>query len=222
MATRGADEAAGTTLFDLRDVRKDYVMGEVTVSALRGVTLSIEHGEFVVVVGPSGSGKSTLLNIMGGMDTPTSGQVLFEGRDLAGATERELTHYRRRHIGEQHPVQVSDRLGHQPRIEQVPLQKVIASVKSRRIVDPLDGLVVDVDRRHVDCRIRPVRLDVRDQSTGAISSSGCVVYDENRLDGMRTGKTQSPTIADMHNGSGRELWSTTRRVQRDVVVGSHK
>ncbi len=74
-------------------------MGEVVVRALRGVSLAIEAGEFVVVLGPSGSGKSTLLNIIGGLDIPTAGSMRFRDRDLAQATESQLTSYRRHNIG---------------------------------------------------------------------------------------------------------------------------
>jgi putative ABC transport system ATP-binding protein len=90
---------SGERLFSLRDVRKEYHMGEVVVPALRGATLDIEQGEFLVILGPSGSGKSTLLNIVGGLDAPTSGAVLFRGEDLAQYNEAQRTQYRRRHIG---------------------------------------------------------------------------------------------------------------------------
>jgi putative ABC transport system ATP-binding protein len=74
-------------------------MGEVDVHALQGVDLDLHEGEFVVILGPSGSGKSTLLNILGGLDAPTSGSVSFRDHDLVGAGERELTRYRREHVG---------------------------------------------------------------------------------------------------------------------------
>jgi putative ABC transport system ATP-binding protein len=74
-------------------------MGEVTVHALRGLDLDILEGEFLVLLGPSGSGKSTLLNIIGGMDTPTSGSVELRGADIGGYSERQLTAYRREHVG---------------------------------------------------------------------------------------------------------------------------
>jgi putative ABC transport system ATP-binding protein len=86
-------------LFRLESLRKDYVMGEVTVSALRDVSLEIFSGEFLVILGPSGSGKSTLLNIMGGIDTPTDGRVHFREEELTRYSERQLTRYRRDHIG---------------------------------------------------------------------------------------------------------------------------
>ena len=86
-------------VFQVRDLTKTYVMGEVSVHALRGANLELYAGELVVLLGPSGSGKSTLLNILGGLDTATSGFVAYRGRDLTKATEQELTEYRRFHVG---------------------------------------------------------------------------------------------------------------------------
>ena len=86
-------------VFDIRELTKIYRMGEVEVQALRDVTLTLPEAEFVVLLGPSGSGKSTLLNIIGGLDVPTSGQVLYRGTDLTRADEADLTAYRRRHVG---------------------------------------------------------------------------------------------------------------------------
>ena len=80
-------------------MRKIYHMGEVDVEALRGVDLDLYASEFVVLLGPSGSGKSTLLNILGGLDRATSGHVSYQGRDLADASERDLTTYRREFVG---------------------------------------------------------------------------------------------------------------------------
>jgi putative ABC transport system ATP-binding protein len=86
-------------VFLARDVTKVYHMGEVEVHALRGVDLQLQESEFTVLLGPSGSGKSTLLNILGGLDVPTSGRVFYRGTELTGAEERELTRYRRNHVG---------------------------------------------------------------------------------------------------------------------------
>jgi putative ABC transport system ATP-binding protein len=86
-------------VFEARDITKVYDMGEVTVHALRGVDLTLAESEFIVLLGPSGSGKSTLLNILGGLDVPTSGHVVYRGRDLTEAGDRELTEYRRHHVG---------------------------------------------------------------------------------------------------------------------------
>ena len=86
-------------VFVARGLTKTYRMGEVEVYALRGIDLEIYDGEFVVLLGPSGSGKSTLLNILGGLETATSGEVLWRDHDLVHADERELTQYRREHVG---------------------------------------------------------------------------------------------------------------------------
>ncbi len=86
-------------LFQIHELTKVYGMGEVEVHALRDVTLTLDEGQFVVLLGPSGSGKSTLLNIIGGLDVPTSGQVLYRDVDLTRADEATLTAYRRRHVG---------------------------------------------------------------------------------------------------------------------------
>lgn len=80
-------------------IRKVYQTGEVQVEALRGVDITLYEGELVVILGPSGSGKSTLLNILGGIDAATSGKLLYDGMDLAGAGERALTQYRRHAVG---------------------------------------------------------------------------------------------------------------------------
>ncbi len=81
------------------NLKKYYGTGQTQVKALDGVTLSIQSGEFAAIVGTSGSGKSTLLHLLGGLDTPTSGRVIVDGRDISGMTRDELTIFRRRNIG---------------------------------------------------------------------------------------------------------------------------
>lgn len=84
---------------EFRDVCKIYQMGEVQVAAVSGMTFDIERGEFVAVVGPSGAGKTTLLNMLGGMDSCSSGSIALDGREISSFNERELTQYRRHDIG---------------------------------------------------------------------------------------------------------------------------
>ena len=84
---------------EFRKVKKQYRMGEVTIDALRDITFEIEKGEICVIVGASGAGKTTLLNILGGMDTLTSGKVLLDGRDISRYSSKALTKYRRYDIG---------------------------------------------------------------------------------------------------------------------------
>ena len=86
-------------VFHAEGLTKVYQMGEVQVHALRGVDLDLYDGELVVLLGPSGSGKSTLLNILGGLDSATSGTVYYLDHNLVETTERELTKYRRHHVG---------------------------------------------------------------------------------------------------------------------------
>ncbi len=89
----------GNVVFKVKGLTKVYGMGELEVHALRGVDLELYESELVVLLGPSGSGKSTLLNILGGLDTATDGRVTYREKDLTKATERELTEYRRFHVG---------------------------------------------------------------------------------------------------------------------------
>ncbi len=91
--------AAAQAAFRTRQLTKTYLAGEVEVQALRGIDLTLYEGEFVVLLGPSGSGKSTLLNILGGLDVPSSGEAWYREHALHGAGERELTRYRREHVG---------------------------------------------------------------------------------------------------------------------------
>ena len=91
--------AAAAPVFVARGLTKVYEMGEVRVEALRGVDFELLPGELVVLLGPSGSGKSTLLNILGGLDVPTSGEVIYQDHNLTTAGETALTAYRRTHVG---------------------------------------------------------------------------------------------------------------------------
>lgn len=86
-------------VIETRDLVKTYGAGEAQVSALRGVSIKISNGEFVAIMGPSGSGKSTLLTMLGGVETPSSGQVLLEGVDIATLSDDDRTKLRRRRLG---------------------------------------------------------------------------------------------------------------------------
>jgi putative ABC transport system ATP-binding protein len=86
-------------IYDVREVNKTYRMGDIEVHALHNISLQIRGGELLVILGASGSGKSTLLNILGGLDTVTSGRVTFRGQDITEASDSELTAFRRRSVG---------------------------------------------------------------------------------------------------------------------------
>ena len=96
---KGPRMSQSQIIYDIENLTKQYQAGETVVDALRGVTLQIRAGELLVLLGPSGSGKSTFLNILGGLDTPTSGQIFFQEQALGQMTEGQLTQYRRHHIG---------------------------------------------------------------------------------------------------------------------------
>ncbi len=91
--------ASRLPVFKAKAITKTYGEGETAVHALKSVDLQISRGEFIVLLGPSGSGKSTLLNILGGLDVPSSGLLHFAEHQLSGASEAELTRYRREHVG---------------------------------------------------------------------------------------------------------------------------
>jgi putative ABC transport system ATP-binding protein len=86
-------------IMEVKNLTKQYKMGEVTVDALRGVSFNIYEGEFITVLGPSGSGKSTILNIIGGIDFPTGGEILYKNLPIHTATEKQLTKYRKESVG---------------------------------------------------------------------------------------------------------------------------
>src|SRR6266699_616467 len=89
----------GPVVIDIENITKDYVMGEEVVHALRGVTLQIHRNEYIAIMGPSGSGKSTLMNMLGCLDTPTSGRYEFNGKSVAEMDDDELAAVRNREIG---------------------------------------------------------------------------------------------------------------------------
>ena len=99
METRNSIRPLGPVVIDIENITKEYVMGEETVRALRGVTLQIRRNEYLAIMGPSGSGKSTLMNMLGCLDTPTSGRYEFNGKNVAEMDDDELAAIRNREIG---------------------------------------------------------------------------------------------------------------------------
>ncbi|RCS52662.1 ABC transporter ATP-binding protein [Bremerella cremea] len=93
------NDLSPNAVLKVRDVNRTFTMGEVEVEVLRDLSFDIYDGEVLAMVGPSGSGKSTILNLIGGLDQPTAGQILFEGTDLAKVSASQLTRYRRQHVG---------------------------------------------------------------------------------------------------------------------------
>ena len=121
---------------EFRDVGKTYRMGEVEIQALHDATFDIEKGELVVIVGPSGAGKTTLLNILGGMDTLSTGQVFLDGREVSKMNRRQLTGYRREDVG--FVFQFYNLIGNLTALENVELANQICK-------DPLDAAQILCD-----------------------------------------------------------------------------
>jgi putative ABC transport system ATP-binding protein len=99
MDARDSIRPTAPVVIDIENITKDYVMGEETVRALRGVTLQIRRNEYMAIMGPSGSGKSTLMNMLGCLDTPTSGRYEFNGKNVKEMDDDELAAIRNREIG---------------------------------------------------------------------------------------------------------------------------
>lgn len=90
---------AMATILELKDIRKRYAQGEGELEVLRGISFTLARGEFASIMGPSGSGKSSLLHIIGGLDTPSAGEILFDGKSIAAFNDRERSEFRRRKLG---------------------------------------------------------------------------------------------------------------------------
>lgn len=88
-----------TEILKVNNLHKEYRVGEVTIPVLRGISCSLYEGEFVVILGPSGSGKSTMLNMVGGIDSPTSGEIIYDNKNISIVSEKDLTAYRSNAIG---------------------------------------------------------------------------------------------------------------------------
>ena len=140
---------AGPIVIDIENITKDYVMGEETVHALRGVTLQIRRNEYIAIMGPSGSGKSTLMNMLGCLDTPTSGRYEFNGKNVAEMDDDELAAVRNREIG--FVFQTFNLLPRSTSLRNVELPLIYAGIEPERRIEHATQVLTDVglgDRIH--------------------------------------------------------------------------
>ena len=202
-----------TTLM-ARNLTKIYRTGEVEVHALRGADLDLYEGELVVMLGPSGSGKSTLLNIIGGLDTPTSGTVQFRDHELTGADESELTRFRRDHVG--FVFQFYNLIPSLTAEENVALVTEIA----KRPIHPIEALrIVGLGER---INHFPAQLSGGEQQRVAIARA-IAKQPEILLCDEPTGALDSKTgilVLEAINQVNRELGTTTAVITHNTVIGS--
>ena len=202
------------TTLSARGVTKVYRTGEVEVHALRGADLDLYEGELVVMLGPSGSGKSTLLNIIGGLDTASSGTVRFRDQELSGADESELTRFRRDHVG--FVFQFYNLIPSLTAEENVALVTEIA----RQPLEPAEALAIVGlnERRHHF----PAQLSGGEQQRVAIARA-IAKQPEIMLCDEPTGALDSETgilVLEAIDRVNRELGTTTAVITHNTIIGS--
>src|SRR5467141_4546130 len=149
MDARDSIRPVGPVVIDIENITKRYVMGEEIVHALRGVSLRIHRNEYIAIMGPSGSGKSTLMNMLGCLDTPTSGRYEFNGKNVAEMDDNELAEIRNREIGL--VFQTFNLLPRSTSLRNVELPLIYAGIEPERRVERATQVLTDVglgDRIH--------------------------------------------------------------------------
>ena len=155
-------------ILEAQELAKRYVVGESVVEALRGVSLTVAPGEFVAFMGPSGSGKSTLLQLLGGLDRPTSGRVVLEGRDISALTDAEATRLRRERTG-----------------------FVFQFFNLIPVLDVRENVALPFTIAGVD----PTRGEIRDRVQAAIDTVDLTGKERNRPDQLSAGEQQRVAVA---------------------------
>ncbi len=204
----------------VRDVTKTYRQGDADVTALAGVTLDVARGEFVAIVGPSGSGKSTLLHLLGGLDTPTTGDVLIDGTSIAHMTDDDVTIFRRRAIG--FVFQFFNLLPALSAEENVALPLLLDGKRAREIRDrvgaALDAVGLGHRRRH-----RPDELSGGEMQRVAIARA-LVIDPKVVLADEPTGNLDSATgeqILELIRTANRDRGATVVMVTHDARAAAH-
>ncbi|HXJ35351.1 MAG TPA: ABC transporter ATP-binding protein [Candidatus Eisenbacteria bacterium] len=207
-------------MISLRHVTKTYRQGDVDVKALAGVSLDLEAGAFVTIVGPSGSGKSTLLHLMGGLDLPTSGEVIIEGTPISRMTDDEVTIFRRRSIG--FVFQFFNLMPTLSAEENVSLPLLLDGKRARdvqaRVVAALDAVGLSHRRTH-----RPDELSGGEMQRVAIARA-LVIEPKLILADEPTGNLDSATgdaILGLIQAANRERGATVVMVTHDAKAAAY-
>ena len=212
---------------DVKNLSKIYQMGEVKIKAIENVSFSIDEGELVVILGPSGAGKTTILNILGGMDSPTSGNIIIDGTDISKYNRKELTKYRRYDIG--FVFQFYNLVGNLTALENVELANQICknprdskeTLKSVGLGDRMDHFPAQLsggEQQRVSIAralAKNPKILLCDEPTGALDSKTGKMIIELLQDTCH--KTKTTTIIITHNAIISEIADKVIKVKNGTI-----